>query len=489
VLAIVLMGFALADASDDAMPYQGTIQYRVISAKDIQDNAAGSPIHYDHAVIIGDLDLNQADCKSIEITNSIIRGNASFVETTFSDRAIFRNTTFCRKAEFGGSRFDSDADFNSSHFDEAANFSESIFLEAATFDYSTFRKTADFAADSFAKSGSFYNCTFAEDAFFYLSQFNGVYANFESTRFLKNIDFDSCQCSAFLSFAEAKIKGNADFHGCKFAGGVIFLNSTFLGYSNFARCHFSEDSRFQRMLFNDTADFSDAKFDGPSFFNRTSFGGKAQFDGAQFLGPSDFTDVQFDGELALNSTKISTMVLDGSTFHAGSRLYLAKADINRLMVKWSEIKDILSYDTSAYLSLVKNYRDMGTNDADDCYYQFRSVTQDMRDWGGAKILDMLADITCGYGVRADRPVLCSIALILICSTILWAGNGLRRPTDREKKTGLLDALYYCLAIFFTIPLPDLMPMGLFRYVPVVLRAIAWTLFALLIATLGKVMIK
>jgi hypothetical protein len=32
-------------------------------------------------------------------------------------------------------------------------------------------------------------------------------------------------------------------------------------------------------------------------------------------------------------------------------------------------------------------------------------------------------------------------------------------------------------------------MGLFRYVPVVLRAIAWTLFALLIATLGKVMIK
>jgi uncharacterized protein YjbI with pentapeptide repeats len=485
----MLMGAALANASDDAMPNQGTSSYRVIYAKEIQNNAASGPIHYDGAVVIGDLDLDQADCKSIEITNSIIQGNASFVGTTFSDRAIFRNTTFCRKAEFGGSRFDGEADFNSSHFDEAANFSESMFLETATFDYSTFRKIADFSADSFAKSGSFYNCTFAEDAYFYLSQFNGVYANFESTQFQKNIDFDSCQCGAFISFAEAQIKDYADFHGCRFAGGVILLNSTFLGHSNFARCHFSEDSRFQRMLFNDTADFSDAKFDGPSFFNSSSFGGNAQFDGAQFLSTSDFTDVQFNGSLALNSTKISTMVLEGATFHAGSRLYLAKADISRLMVKWSEIKDILSYDTSAYLSLVKNYRDMGTSDADDCYYQFRRVTQDMREWGWAKILDMLADITCGYGVRADRPVLCSIALVLICSVILWAGNGLRRPTEGEKKTELLDAFYYCLAIFFTIPLPDHKPMGMFRYVPVVLRAIGWTLFALLIATLGKVMIK
>jgi hypothetical protein len=69
------------------------------------------------------------------------------------------------------------------------------------------------------------------------------------------------------------------------------------------------------------------------------------------------------------------------------------------------------------------------------------------------------------------------------------GNGLQHSTNKEKRTSLYDALYYCLAIFFTIPLPDLKPAGRYRYVPLILRAIAWTLFALLIATLGKVMIR
>jgi hypothetical protein len=59
----------------------------------------------------------------------------------------------------------------------------------------------------------------------------------------------------------------------------------------------------------------------------------------------------------------------------------------------------------------------------------------------------------------------------------------------EKRTALFDAMYYCLAVFFTIPLPDLKPQGRFRYVAVFERALSWTLFALLIATLGKVMIR
>lgn len=485
----MLIEVAAAHAYDEAMPITGSSPYNEISAKMIQDEATIRTISYDHVVVIGDLDLHDAACMPIEVTNSIIRGNVSFVGTTFSDRAFFRNTTFLGKAEFNKSTFKGEADFNGSHFYEDANFSESTFIETATFDYSTFGKAASFYANTFATSGSFSNCTFAGDALFYLSQFNGVYSNFEGARFLKNIDFDNCKCNSFLSFAYAQMEDFADFHACKFTGGVIFINSTIWGSSNFARCHFSEDSRFQKMILNGTSDFDSAKFDGPSFFNDTVFGGDAIFDGVQFLGPSDFTDARFNGNLAMNSTKISTMLLEGSTFQPKSLLFLAKADINRLMVKWSEIKDILSYDTSAYLSLVKNYRDMGTNDADDCYYQFRSVTQDRREFGWAKILDMLANITCGYGVRADRPVLCSVILVVFSSAILFAGNGLRRPTDRERRTSLFDAFYYCLAIFFTIPLPDLKPMGKFRYVPVILRAIAWTLFALLIATLSKVMIK
>jgi hypothetical protein len=466
-----------------------TIQYEKISARDILDKAANSPMIYDHVVVIGDLELKNNEYKEINITNSLIEGNASFSGSTFSGGAIFRNTTFLKAAEFAKSRFNGEADFNHSHFCGAANFSESRFIEGATFDYTTFDKTADFSVNSFEKSGSFSNAIFAGDALFFLSQFNGVYANFESTQFLKNVDFDSITFSTFLSFAESKIDKNADFHGCRFGDRLNFLNSTFLGYTNFARCHFTEESNFRGIRFNNTSDFSNAKFDGPSFFNNTKFYGNAIFDGAQFLGPSDFSYAQFDKNIAMNNTKISTMVLERANFNPTSHLFLAKADINRLMVKWSQIKDIFFFDTSAYLSLVKNYRDMGTSDADDCYYQFRSLTQDSRSWGWAKILDILANITCGYGVRADRPVICSLFLVLGCTVILWVGRGLRSPTIKDKTTSFYDALYYCLAVFFTIPLPDLKPAGKYRYVSVTLRAIGWTLFALLIATLGKVMIK
>jgi hypothetical protein len=183
------------------------------------------------------------------------------------------------------------------------------------------------------------------------------------------------------------------------------------------------------------------------------------------------------------------MVLNGCIFNKSSHLYLAKANVNRFMAEWSLIKNILSYDSSAYLSLVKNYKDMGLDAADDCYYQYRYLSQESKSFGLSKMLDMLACISCGYGVRPLNPIYCSLVLIALCTGILWRGNGLRSPSHMDRRTELFDALYYCLAVFFTIPLPDLKAQGRFRYVAVFERALSWTLFALLIATLGKVMIK
>ena len=489
VLAMALMGGVLAEASESAKQDPCLYSHKVISAEEILNNAANGPITYENVEVIGDLELVNDEYKSIIITNSTFDGNISALGTAITNKAIFKNISFRKNASFTSTNFDGETDFSGCCFHGAANFSDSRFIEGATFDYTTFDKDVDFTAIRFDKFGSFYNVTFAGDTTFFLSQFTGTYANLEYTQFLSNVDFIRSQFSAPLSFIGAKLWKNADFHDSKFTGGVNGLNISFLGDAKFSRCHFTEETVFRNNYFNGTADFANSRFDGPSFFNNSSFRGNAIFDGVQFFGSSDFTDAKFSKIFAMNNTKISTMLLDGATFGPESRLFLAKSDINKLMVKWSLIKDILSYDTSAYLSLVKNYRDMGTSDADDCYYQFRSLTQDSRSWGAAKVLDILASITCGYGVRADRPVICSLFLVLSCSIILWKGRGLRSPASIDNKTSLYDALYYCLAIFFTIPLPDLKPAGKYRYVPVTLRAIAWTLFALLIATLGKVMIK
>lgn len=479
---MTFMGVVIAEASC-------IDQYKEISAEEVQENAARGPIVYDHVAIIGDLDLNQETYQSINITNSIVRGNASLSGITISEKAIFLNTIFQKRAEFNKTRFNGETTFNCSHFEDLAFFCDAMFMEGATFDYATFGKDADFTTTRFERFGSFYEASFAGDARFFLSQFNGIYANFEFTKFQRNVDFTASQFNTFLSFTNSILGSNTAFHSSRFSCGANFQNSTFPGTAEFTKSHFSEDSFFTNIHFKNNADFKSARFDGPLFFKNTSFSGNAVFDNVQFFGPSDFSNATFERDLALNNTKISTMILDGSTFNKRSRLFLAKADINRLMVKWSQIKDVISYDTSAYLSLVKNYRDIGTSDADDCYYQFRRKTQDLRDWGWAKTLDILANFACGYGVKADRPLICSFFLILVCSSILYSGNGLRNQLHKDQRTSLHDALYYCLAIFFTIPLPDLKPAGNYRYVPVVLRALGWFLFALLIATLGKMMIK
>jgi len=486
---MALIGGVLADASESAKQDPAIHPYRAISAEEIRNNAANGTINYEYIDVTGDLELKENKYASFIIKNSVFEGNISFLNTNIINKAIFNNISFRKYANFTETNFDGETDFSMCRFHEPATFSESRFVNGATFDYTTFDKEVNFSCTIYDKFVSFYNVTFAGDTTFFMSQFDGTFANLENTTFMGKLNFVRSKSVAPLSLIWAKLWKTADFHESKFIGGVNGPNISFLGDATFSKCHFSEESIFRNNSFNGSTDFTNSRFDGPSFFTNSSFHGNAIFDGVQFFGSSDFTNARFSKNFALNNTKISTMLLDGATFGPESRLFLAKSDINKLMVKWSEIKDILSYDTSAYLSLVKNYRDMGTSDADDCYYQFRSLTQDIRSWGAAKVLDILASITCGYGVRADRPVICSLFLVLTCSIILWRGRGLRSPASIDKKTSLYDALYYCLAIFFTIPLPDLKPAGKYRYVPVTLRAIAWTLFALLIATLGKVMIK
>lgn len=480
---------AIANASEDAAPGLHNQSLKNISADEILTSASKGPVTFSHARIIGDLKLNLPEYKSIEITDSIFEGNLSLISTTITEKAYFKNISFLKGATFFAMKFGGEADFNSSHFHEAANFSFSRFMSSATFDYTTFDKDAKFSAVGFDNAAGFYNATFLGDADFSFSRFSEAFANFQATKFLKNVTFEGSLFDAFLAFSDALMVNDSDFHGSKFDSGVDFSNTIFSGSSRFDRSHFIEDSIFRDIIFNNSTDFRNAKFDGPSFFSRSRFCKNAIFDGAQFISPSDFSNTQFDKDLGLNSTKINTMVFNGASFNSSSGLYMAKADINRFMANWSLIKDILRYDGSAYLSLVKNYRDMGMNEGDDCYYQYRCLNQNMKNWGWPKFIDMLGNISCGYGVKPSRPVLCSLILILFCTAVLFGGKGLRHPSNKDKSVSLFDSLYYCLAIFFTIPLPDLKPNGKYRYVPVFLRALAWTLFALLIGTLGRVMIK
>ena len=487
MLALVLMTGTIAEASDNGIQDSSIPHNKVILAREIDTKDENTPIIYNNVSIVGDLKLNHRKLKNVHIENSIINGNVSFEESTFTEGVEFINTSFQKEAQFFRTIFEKELDLNGTRFKETANFSEASFMGGATFDYINFNNDTVFSASSFRKFGSFYNSTFLGEADFYLAYFNGHFINFENTTFMKGADFAETQFLTYLTFMYARFGNYSDFRAAKIFGGANFNDSTFEDFANFDRCHFTESMRFKNIKFHGIADFSNTRFDGPSFFYGSRFYKNALFENAQFLGPSDFSNAQFDKDLFMNNSKISTMVFEGVTFNG--KLYLSKADINRLMVKWSQIEDIIAYDDSAYLSLIKNYKDLGMSEANDCYYKYRTLNQAMKSWGWAKSIDVFGNITCGYGVKADRPIICSLILVLLCSTILWKGRGLRRASNIEMSASGYDSLYYSFAIFFTIPLPDFKPAGRYRYVPIFLRAISWTLFALLIATIGKIMIK
>ena len=110
----------------------------------------------------------------------------------------------------------------------------------------------------------------------------------------------------------------------------------------------------------------------------------------------------------LTNAKIRVMRLFDAVF--AGQIDLHNANIARLEVRWPTICHHLTYDGAAYLSLAKNFRNLEWfEDADDCYYHYRRMSQSGKtlifrekmlikiNW--SKLLDTVAWISCGYGVR------------------------------------------------------------------------------------------
>lgn len=488
MLVMILVALAGCVALGSASSSFGTYSYREVSAEEVMAEANGSSVNYDRVLIVGDLCLDADQHSSIKITNSCFFGNVSCKGTTFYSSVNLENSTFYRNAIFNGSKFAVEANFNDSCFLGDAIFNTSRFLEGVTFDFVDFYGIADFSGVQFDAFSTFYNATFKKDALFSFSEFNGAYANFESALFYGFVDFAGCRFNSYVTFASARLEEMADFHATRYSSGGSFLAAQFLGRANFDRSHFVEDSFFNQIQFKDTASFLNAKFDGPASFNDTVFCRDADFDKAQFLASTDMSNVAFTGDIMMNNTKIARMILDGSTFMESSSLYLANADISRMMVDWSHIQNIISFDNSAYLGLIKNYKDLGrSNDANDCYYEYRYVNQGHKGLGFSKFLDVVAWLTCGYGVRPNYTLLCGASVILLFSIIYLTGRGVDGFQNIHGLELFAGSLYYS-TIAFTANSKGLPLRGRYKYLGIAEGIIGWLLMALFLVTLGRVVI-
>lgn len=428
---------------------------------------AGKQIYYNNVIIFGDLDIGNLNLSptiksNIKILNSMILGKVDLSGYKYENPVDFSNSTFKDMADFSGIQFESHAYFINSRYNNKVTFQGSRFNRDTSFKYAKFELDANFEDTRYYGDADFRDTTFGEDEFF------------RGSEFLEIADFTGCKVLGSAFFGNAVFKNAAQFSKSKFKKYADFSNVQFTGNAIFVMTEFSNAADFKRSNFKENANFLATKFQSKGLFQYARFGGDAEF-----------------SEAFLNRN-----------------INLSKATFRRFNIEWNSLKDRLDYDGSAYLALVKSYRDMEMfDDADSCYYDYRKISQEMKPIGLSKGIDIIAEKTCGYGVKPDYTLWLSLLVILVFSLIYWIGNGLNdsysgsqlRPFSFIKlsvvfKIDIIDsitnAIQFSSSAFISLAMPEWRPASTFwKWIIITERLLGWLLLALLLVTLGHVMIR
>lgn len=441
----------------------------------------GKTVRLKNTIIEGDLDLNKLDLpthyierteaqkmmsflkedvkivqSSITITDSIIRGRLDFCNSTFSGDTRFEGVTFS-----GDTRFDN------ASFCGNINFIESIFSENVGFIEANFCRDAGFIKVIFCKYAFFFRATFNEYAHFIAATFSGE-ACFGGASFCEHARFEGATFSRDAEFIKATFNGDARFDKATFGGKTRFDKATFCEYTGFGEATFNRDTSFDGTTFNKMVGFSRVTFrEGITFFG-----------------------TRFDKELNLDQAKYE-----------------------RLDTRWETVKYHLEYQGATYLTLIKNFRDLGFfDDADDCYYQYRRITQTKKLWyDWSKFLDVIAWITCGYGVKVWPTAICTLVFVVIFASLYGLFNGIttigsseissisiniapiviqNAPTEvHAGVTSWADYLYFSAAALTGSTPAELHPNGAWKYAAVIERLIGYLFLALFVVVLTKKIIR
>ncbi|WP_286878407.1 hypothetical protein, partial [Methanosaeta sp. UBA458] len=115
----------------------------------------------------------------------------------------------------------------------------------------------------------------------------------------------------------------------------------------------------------------------------------------------------------------------------------------------------------------------------------------------SKLLDGLAWISCGYGVRPRYTVFLSGFFILLFAFLYWQGmgivveplNGSEYIQGQNEELTFLDNLYFSAMVFTAKTQVKWYPVGVYRYLATLESILGWLLLALFLVSLGRTMIR
>jgi uncharacterized protein YjbI with pentapeptide repeats len=453
----------------------------VVDAAGILDEIRdGKAVERRHVRIVGSIDLRELEGpvrSSIEIVDCEIQDLIRMEGVAFEAPVSFEETAFENMVLFSGVRFNDSADFSFAAFEDTVFFDSAVFGE-----------DAEFCGTRFGRDAYFSGAVFFETCDFNFTRFAEEYVLFDGVRFL----------------------GDAHFEDAEFGRWTNFYGSTFSG----------------------AADFLLATFPGRSFITNVTFERDANFAGVEFMSFAEFEDSRFEGDFFLYGSTISYMKLNGTTFGESSTVHLNNTEIEGFVIPWRTMEDHLVFRDEVYMGLVENYKRLGWfQDADDCYYHYRKLAQERKDFGWSKAIDYLAWLSCGYGVRPDYTLAWSLSIVLVFGAVFYVGRGLlqyerpdaklaegeKRSEDRKadlqarikadppspegefqefgsvpsipERPTLGEAMYFSSLVFIAQAPADYLALGRYKYLVIVEGVFGWLMLALFLVALGNLMIR
>jgi uncharacterized protein YjbI with pentapeptide repeats len=492
-LALILIACGADVAA--AEPAGSTIQASEI----ISQLQEGRPVSYNGISVEG-LDLGSLQepraSSSLALTNSALK-NSSFEGVAFA-KEVFLDGTALDNVSFNNAHFLAESDFSNTSIVNCS-FMGAVFEKPVFFDRAEFLGIVSFADCIFGKDTSFKGTIFNSDAEFNWTTF-GYYSYFAGAQFLGKALFSDARFQDALDFSSARLAGRANFFQSEFQGWAGFDESAFEGNATFQQADFQDMSSFGNATFDCEADFNLAHFSGAAYFFRARFQDDVFFGLAKFEEAAGFKGASFEKNLNMRGISGPLFIMENALFGEGSKINLIDADYAQLWAHWKDIRAHLVYDPGACLALVDNYRRLGWHDDEDsCYYDYRRLDQASKGLGWSKAIDMLAWLSCGYGVRPGYAMVWAVLAILIFALTYWVGNGIRRSAKPlqglsevdpvPERVTIKNALFFSTMIFLSRGPIDFLPVGRYRYCVILEGILGWLLLALFLVTLGRIMIR
>lgn len=428
--------------------------------------------------------------------------NLSGIEPRIMRREFVITDSEIGDADLSGVVFEGAVNLTGTRFDDLT-FESAVFSQGAIFDQIEVSGDASFEGAHFKRDASFSGSRFSGAAEMNFTAFDD-YGYFAESAFLGGLRISSSAFQGFADFYGARISGDFICLNTEFSDGAGFMSTEFEKDANFGMSSFAGYTSFEGSVFRGDANFALARFDKAVYFGDITFEGDAIFGLTEFEGLANFAGTHFLGDLNLNSARIDAFVLENTTFGSASRINLKGAEFRRLTAPWSQMKDHLLYDGATYLALVKNYQDLEWfEDADDCYYDYRREAQRRKPFGWGRIIDYLAWITCGYGVRPSYPFVWSIVVMALFGMVFYLGKGIQRQPVKENPerlkedspaegtpASLHESIYFSALVYlYSTSSVDFRPSGIYRYLVILEGVLGWFFLSLFLVSLGRVMIR